>query len=832
MTHNLKAVIEYARRGWPVLPCRSDKKPMLPRRRDAQGIPIRKTGGLYQATTDGAQIRQWWECWPYALIGVRMGRASGCWALDIDAPERQGEPDGVAAWAGLVEQHGGCIATHAHYTPSGGMHLLFKWDEARPVGNSTGSLPAGIHVRGENSYLIVPPSRLPDGRAYHFADDGLLYFEFSAAPTWLFDLLLKGDVPSPAVGSPRASLGERRERAWAQATLAGCAHDVATAVPGTRNNELNAKAYRAGRLVGGGFLGQGEAENAMKDAALANGLVQDDGMRVAEDTIARAISAGIEKPHPGPADQANGSGTAEPAPADRASGNGAAKSGPADGANDSGTAEPGSADRVNDDGTAEPGPADHASDDGTAEPDPADHANGNGTGALGVTIDKFVAYLPSHKYLFIPTCELWPAASVNARVSPQPLLDQHGNPVRDKDGKPKTIQASLWLDQNSAVQQMTWAPGYPQIIEDRLVLQGGWKQQAGCRCWNQYQPPRVSEGNARAASRWVEHVRRIYPHDAEHIIRYLAHRAQRPHEKINHVLVLGGEQGIGKDTLLEPVKYAVGHWNFIETSPQHLLGRFNPFAKSVILRISEARDLGDYDRFALYDHLKTYAATPPDVLRVDEKYTPEYSVFNVTGLIITSNHKLDGIFLPPDDRRHYVAWSDLTQKDFDAAYWNDLWQWYENGGIADTGAYLREFDLSDFYPKAPPPKTAAWFDIVASSHPPEDSELSDVLDELSRPPVVTLAELAEQAKSLYSKTALEFGEWLLDRKNSRRIPHRLESCGYERLRNTNAEDGLWKINGRRQAIYANKELSLETQMLAASERYSIPTRKQQKGDAS
>ena len=69
-----------------------------------------------------------------------------------------------------------------------------------------------------------------------------------------------------------------------------------------------------------------------------------------------------------------------------------------------------------------------------------------------------------------------------------------------------------------------------------------------------------------------------------------AHRVQRPQEKINHALVLGGAQGIGKDTLLEPVKYAVGSWNFREVSPQQAMGRFNGFLKAVILRVSEARD--------------------------------------------------------------------------------------------------------------------------------------------------------------------------------------------------------------------------------------------------
>jgi MoxR-like ATPase len=40
----------------------------------------------------------------------------------------------------------------------------------------------------------------------------------------------------------------------------------------------------------------------------------------------------------------------------------------------------------------------------------------------------------------------------------------------------------------------------------------------------------------------------------------------------HHALLLGGAQGIGKDTLLEPVKRAVGQWNFIEASPVQVLG--------------------------------------------------------------------------------------------------------------------------------------------------------------------------------------------------------------------------------------------------------------------
>lgn len=293
-----------------------------------------------------------------------------------------------------------------------------------------------------------------------------------------------------------------------------------------------------------------------------------------------------------------------------------------------------------------------------------------------IGIRDFYAYMPDHRYIFVPSRELWPGSSVNARLQPVDV------------GGTKPMKPSDWLDQNRAVEQMTWVPGEPGIIKDRLISGGGWIHKSGCRCFNLYRPPTVQPGDASRAERWVQHVKRVYQEESDHIIRWLAHRVQRPGEKINHAIVLGGAQGIGKDTLLEPVKYTVGPWNVAEVSPAHLLGRFNPFVKSVILRVSEARDLGDVDRYAFYDHMKVYTAAPPDVLLCDEKNIREHAVPNVTGVIITSNHKTDGIYLPADDRRHFVAWSTLSKEDFEADYFRALYRWYEAGGNRHVAALL------------------------------------------------------------------------------------------------------------------------------------------------
>jgi hypothetical protein len=439
----------------------------------------------------------------------------------------------------------------------------------------------------------------------------------------------------------------------------------------------------------------------------------------------------------------------------------------------------------------------------------ATDAGGNNT--PGVTLDDFHAYMPMHNYIFAPTREMWPASSVNARIPPVPLLDANGRQVLNKDGEPKHIPGSAWLDRNKPVEQMTWAPGQPMIIQDQLIATGGFIEHKGVNIFNQYRPPTLQHGDPGKAGPWLDHIRKIYPDDADHLIRWLAHRVQRPHEKINHAIVLGGKQGIGKDTLLEPVKRAIGSWNFEEVSPQQVLGRFTGFLKSVILRVSEARDLGEFDRFKFYDHAKAYTAAPPDVLRIDEKHLREYSIPNVCGIIITTNHKTDGIYLPADDRRHYVAWSELSKDDFDSEYWTNLWCWYEAEGYGHVAAYLAALDLSNFDAKAPPPKTPAFWEIVDASRAPEDAEMQDAIDHLGdpNPDALTINQLKRCVPSE------SFGEYLKDRKNSRRIPYRLESCGYVAVRNDAAKDGLWKMIGGRQVIYAKSDLSLRDRIIAA-----------------
>lgn len=162
-SQTLKAALEYARRGWPVFPCRpGGKEPLI---RDWP----------HEASTDPRRITAWWNRWPDANIGVVTGERSGVLALDVDHPP---------ALAELEAARGELPATRTHATGSGGMHYLFSYpDTGERFGNSSGDLPEGLDVRGEGGYIVAPPSTTT--RPYETLDE----LPLAPVPEWMLEAL-------------------------------------------------------------------------------------------------------------------------------------------------------------------------------------------------------------------------------------------------------------------------------------------------------------------------------------------------------------------------------------------------------------------------------------------------------------------------------------------------------------------------------------------------------------------------------------------------------------------------------------------------------------------
>jgi hypothetical protein len=229
-TSNKDAALALVSRGFRVFPCGTDKKPKV------------KTWEQ-TASASAFEIAVKWESFPDSLPGLPVG-AHGL--LVIDADRKPNGPDGVAAFTALCAAEAIDLSTTMVVeTPSRGFHFYFHTDV--PYGNSSGSLPDGIDVRGKGGYVIGPGAVLPDGRSYRIVQgtwDGI-----APLPGALAGYLRPKDaMASRAVHAPQiVTEPTDREKEYAAAALRDEIAKLSRMKPGMgRNNALNASSHSLG----------------------------------------------------------------------------------------------------------------------------------------------------------------------------------------------------------------------------------------------------------------------------------------------------------------------------------------------------------------------------------------------------------------------------------------------------------------------------------------------------------------------------------------------------------------------------------------------------------
>lgn len=262
------------------------------------------------------------------------------------------------------------------------------------------------------------------------------------------------------------------------------------------------------------------------------------------------------------------------------------------------------------------------------------------------------------------------------------------------------------------VDRLDYAPKMPrQFNEGKRVYGNTW-----------YEGDQV-HGVQGDVTRWFEHWSVIgWQQHIKHITQWMAYTIKNPEHKINHMVIMGGYEGSGKDFLLYPLMKAMGHHHKV-ISGDELLSDFNDFALGVkYLHINET-ELGDRrEALAVSNKLKPYAATPPETIRINQKGVKALDVRNIVNATMTTNSQMP-LRLNGNSRRFYAVWSDLEVRDENQemtpewrAYWEDRWTWMKNGGWQACVWYLRNcVDLSDFNPGAAPPMTDFLRDIQESS---------------------------------------------------------------------------------------------------------------------
>jgi len=179
----LKAALEYARRGWPVLPLHSVRKSRCTCGKGkcpSPGKHPHTRNGLKDATTDSAKIARWWRKWPEANVGIATGGEAGLVVLDVDP--RNGGDESLAK---LVKKHGPLPKTVEVRTGGGGRHYHFV-EHGRTVKGKLNAFGRGLDLKATGGYVVVPPSIHASGAVYRW-EEGRSPDEVDPAtlPTWL-----------------------------------------------------------------------------------------------------------------------------------------------------------------------------------------------------------------------------------------------------------------------------------------------------------------------------------------------------------------------------------------------------------------------------------------------------------------------------------------------------------------------------------------------------------------------------------------------------------------------------------------------------------------------
>lgn len=168
------AALDYARRGWKVLPC-------VPRGKEPIGHLV--PHAYQDATSDEATIAQWWTAEPEANIGIAT--VDGLAVIDQDRhhPDR----DGVEAWDEILKRHDMTEDTLVAITGSDGRHSVYLDAPGHPQSSSREGTVLegvpGIDRKSGSGYIIVAPSIHPNGNPYRWENLGA---DIATLPEWFY----------------------------------------------------------------------------------------------------------------------------------------------------------------------------------------------------------------------------------------------------------------------------------------------------------------------------------------------------------------------------------------------------------------------------------------------------------------------------------------------------------------------------------------------------------------------------------------------------------------------------------------------------------------------
>lgn len=238
---------------------------------DGRKVPLVKDWAN-QASADPNVHRQWQEFYgdKIKLWGMPCGFTNGIYALDIDVK------DGVNGFDSLRSLGVNELPyTSYQQTPSGGMHLFFKYDQHYNFNTVNKDLK--LDTRSDDGFCWVYQPRFD--------------IPLAPIPQWIDSILKKKPKETKVTDLSTANVVQL-DPGIALDTFNNSINAVLNAGQGERNHTLNTHAYVVGKLVASGALSAEYAYEKLKEAALKIGLPD----REAHTTIMSGLGSGTENP--------------------------------------------------------------------------------------------------------------------------------------------------------------------------------------------------------------------------------------------------------------------------------------------------------------------------------------------------------------------------------------------------------------------------------------------------------------------------------------------------------------------------------------------------------
>jgi hypothetical protein len=258
--------------------------------------------------------------------------------------------------------------------------------------------------------------------------------------------------------------------------------------------------------------------------------------------------------------------------------------------------------------------------------------------------------------------------------------------ITNKSGATVEVEVPVghwWLNHPDRQQYrgITFQPNAGRAVNDCLNLWRDW----GCK-------PR--KGDWSLIRKHIEEVLADRnPEFAGYIIRWIAWAIQNPDKRAEVALVLIGEKGSGKGTLVRVLEVIFGQHLFQVSSSEEVVGRFNSHLEDCILFVADEAYWGGDKRCV--GKLQTQITEP--MIPIEHKGINRYLVRNMLHHLMIAE---PGWVIPAGRfERRYAAITVSKARLGDKAYFDALYAQIANGGAEAMFYDLLRMDLKGWHPR-------------------------------------------------------------------------------------------------------------------------------------